>query len=146
MAGNILIKVPFSNFFNLIKPFSIGFDLMFAEFDRMLDSSEFTGKYPTYKIIKKNGMNYSIEINIGDFTKKDIKIETSKNFLSVIGNQKFTKNKSKEIEKKQFTKSFVFTDNFKVKKAKMNNRVLKIYLVGNTLKPKKEKPNLIKVQ
>jgi HSP20 family molecular chaperone IbpA len=91
-------------------------------------------------------MNYSIEINIDDFTKKDIKIETSKNFLSVIGNQKFTKNKSKEIEKKQFTKSFVFTDNFKVKKAKMNNRVLKIYLVGNTLKPKKEKPNLIKVQ
>ncbi len=53
MSGNILINVPFSNFFNIIKPFTIGFDPMFEQFNQMLDLPEFTGKYPAYKIIQK---------------------------------------------------------------------------------------------
>jgi len=146
MPGNILINVPFSNFFNIVKTFTIGFDSMFDEFDRMLDSPEFIGKYPKSIITKKNEKNYTIEIDIGNFTKKDIKIETTTNFLTIFGNHKYTKNKGSEIEKKQFKKSFVFTDNFKVKKAKINNKILKIDLVSNLLKSKKEKPNLTKIQ
>ena len=29
MSGNIIINVPFSNFYSIIKPFAIGFDSMF---------------------------------------------------------------------------------------------------------------------
>ena len=100
MSGNILINVPFSNFFNIIKPFTIGFDPMFEQFNQMLDLSEFTGKYPAYKIIKKNETNYSIKIDISNFKKKDIKIKTTKNFLTIFGNYKKTKKKMLKLKKK----------------------------------------------
>ncbi len=146
MSGNILINVPFSNFFNIIKPFTIGFDPMFEQFNQMLDLPEFTGKYPAYKIIKKNETNYSIKIDISNFKKKDIKIKTTKNFLTIFGNYKKTKKKDAKIEKKEFKRSFVFTDNFRVKEARVKNKILQIDLISRVLKLKKEEPNLIKIQ
>jgi len=53
MAGSIIINVPFNKFFEIVKTFTIGFDSMFNEFERMLDSPEFTRKYPTHKITIK---------------------------------------------------------------------------------------------
>ena len=146
MPGNIIINVPFSNFFNVIKPFTIGFDTMFEQFNLMLDSSEFIGEYPAYKIIKKNETNYSIKIDIGNFKKKDIKIETTKNFLTIFGNHKKTKKKDTKIEKKDFKRSFVFTDNFRVKQARVSNKILKIDLISKVLKFKNEESHLIKIQ
>ena len=151
MSGNILIQIPFSNFYNVIKPFSIGFDSMFADFNRILDSPDFIGKYPSYTIKKVNNKNYNIEVDVSDFDKKNIKIETTKNFLTILGkNGKVNKknkdsSKYKNTEEKQFTRSFVFSDNFKVKKAKMNKNLLTINLVSEFPTRKREKPKLIKI-
>ena len=37
---------------NSLRPFSVGFDSIFEEFDRMLDSSDFNSNYPPYNIKK----------------------------------------------------------------------------------------------
>ena len=100
---------------------------------------------------KVNNKNYNIEVDVSDFDKKNIKIETTKNFLTILGkNGKVNKknkdsSKYKNTEEKQFTRSFVFSDNFKVKKAKMNKNLLTINLVSEFPTRKREKPKLIKI-
>ena len=89
---------------------------MFEEFNKMLDSPEFAEKYPEYKIIKKNEKDFTIEINVIRSNKKDIKIETTKNYLTISG---INKNPKDLTYINKFARSFVFTDNFRVKKAKI---------------------------
>jgi HSP20 family molecular chaperone IbpA len=143
MSGNIIINVPFSNFYKIIKPFAIGFDSMFDEFNKMLETPEFTGKYPEYKIYKKNENNFFIEIDIIGYDKKELKIETTQNYLTVSG---INKNPTDLTLITKFVRSFVLTDNFKVKKAKIVKNILKIDLVSKISKKRKEKPNPIKIQ
>lgn len=70
---------------------------MFAEFDRMLDSPEFTGNYPSYNIKQINNKNIAIEVDVANFNKKDIQVETTKNFLTIRG--KKTKETTNKKEK-----------------------------------------------
>ena len=45
-----------------------------------------------------------------------------------------------------FKRSFVFTDNFRVKQARVSNKILKIDLISKVLKFKNEESHLIKIQ
>ena len=68
---------------NSLRPFSVGFDTIFDEFDRMLDSSEFNSNYPTYNIKKESENNYIIEVALAGFDKKDIEVELKDKTLTV---------------------------------------------------------------
>ena len=57
---------------NSLRPFSIGFNSLFDEFDRILDSSEFVSNYPPYNINQVNDNDYKIEVALAGFDKKDI--------------------------------------------------------------------------
>ena len=47
---------------NSLRPFSVGFDSIFEEFDRMLESTErHNSNYPPYNIHRINDNNYKIE-------------------------------------------------------------------------------------
>ena len=150
MGGNLTVNIPFKNFFNFVRPFSIGFDSLFAEFDRMLDSPEFTGNYPSYNIKQINKKNISVEVDVANFNKKDIQVETTKNFLTIRGKKtKETTNKKEKsgnnnAEGNQFTRSFALTDNVKVKKAGIKKGLLTINLLRE-LPKKTEKPNIVKI-
>ena len=73
---------------NSLRPFSVGFDSVFEEFDRMLGSSEFNSNYPPYNIKKVKENEYKIEIALAGFDKKDIEIELKENTLTVRNNTK----------------------------------------------------------
>jgi|TARA_B100001079_G_C16260503_1_gene447543 molecular chaperone IbpA len=144
MGGNLTVNIPFKNFFNFIRPFSIGFDSLFAEFDRMLDSQEFTGNYPSYNIKQINQKNIAIEVDVANFNKKDIQVETTKNFLTIRGKNKKEKSDNNNPEENRFTRSFALTDNVTVKKAGIKKGLLTINLLRE-LPKKTGKPNIVKI-
>ena len=75
---------------NSLRPFSVGFDSIFDEFDRMLESSErYSSNYPPYNINKLNDNDYKIEVALAGYSKDDIELELKENNLTV-------RNKSKE--------------------------------------------------
>ena len=135
---------------NSLKPFSIGFDSTFDEFDRLLDSSEFVSNYPPYNIKQVSDSDYKIEIALAGFDKKDIEVEAKDNSLTI-------RNKAKEetidekgdgvvhrgIASRKFIRSFALGDDIKAKDAKLEHGLLTINLEREI--PNEKKPRLIAV-
>ena len=57
--------------FNSLRPFSIGFDDMFDQFENMLGNGALTmqSNYPPYNIRKTGKDNYAIEVALAGFSK-----------------------------------------------------------------------------
>ena len=71
--------------FNSLRPFSIGFDDMFYQFENMLGNGGLTmqSNYPPYNIRKTGKDNYAIEVALAGFTKNDVEVEFEDNLLTV---------------------------------------------------------------
>ena len=71
--------------FNSLRPFSIGFDDMFDQFENMLGNGALTmqSNYPPYNIRKAGKDNYAIEVALAGFNKKDVEVEFEDNLLTV---------------------------------------------------------------
>ena len=121
---------------NSLRPFSVGFDSIFDEFDRMLESTErYSSNYPPYNINKLNDNDYKIEVALAGYSKDDIELELKENTLTV-------RNKSKEkvingesngiihkgISTRQFERSFTLSEDIKVKNAELKNGLLSVSL------------------
>ena len=102
--------------FNSLRPFSIGFDDMFDQFENMLGNGAMTmqSNYPPYNIRKTGKDNYAIEVALAGFNKNDVEVEFEDNLLTVRTKQV---NKSEEsnvdgeiihkgISQRQFARSF----------------------------------------
>ena len=63
--------------FNSLRPFSIGFDDMFDQFENMLGNGHLTmqSNYPPYNIRKTGKDNYAIELALAGFSKDDVEVE-----------------------------------------------------------------------
>ena len=138
---------------NSLLPYSIGFDSIFDEFDRMLESVDrghINTNYPPYNIKKIDENNYFIEVALAGFSKEDIDVELKDNTLTV-------RNKVKEkvidgeangvihkgISTRQFERAFTIAEDIKVKNAELKNGLLLINL--ERIIPEEKKPRLIKV-
>ena len=138
---------------NSLRPYSIGFDSIFDEFDRMLESVDrghINTNYPPYNIKKIDENNYFIEVALAGFSKEDIDVELKDNTLTV-------RNKVKEkvidgeangvihkgISTRQFERAFTIAEDIKVKNAELKNGLLLINL--ERIIPEEKKPRLIKV-
>tara|TARA_B100000029_G_scaffold172996_1_gene169456 strand:- start:2272 stop:2709 length:438 start_codon:yes stop_codon:yes gene_type:complete len=136
---------------NSLRPFSVGFDSIFDEFDRMLESSErYSSNYPPYNINKLNDNDYKIEVALAGYSKDDIELELKENTLTV-------RNKSKEkvingenngmihkgISTRQFERSFTLSEDIKVKSAELNNGLLHVNL--ERIIPEEKKSRLIEI-
>ena len=122
--------------FNSLRPFSIGFDDMFDQFESMLGNGGMTmqSNYPPYNIRKTGKDNYSIEVALAGFNKKDVEVEFEDNILTVRTKQL---NRSEDqnvdgeiihkgISQRQFARSFTIADDVKVNGAELKDGLLTI--------------------
>ena len=69
---------------NDLRPFSVGFDNIFAHFN---DTLEYTANqsqsYPPYNINKLDDLNWEIEMALAGFSKDDIEISYADNQLTI---------------------------------------------------------------
>ena len=136
---------------NSLRPFSVGFDSIFEEFDRLLESTErYNSNYPPYNIRKLNDNDYKIEVALAGYSRDDIELELKDSTLTV-------RNKTKEkiindesngvihkgISTRQFERSFTISEDIKVKNAELKNGLLNIDL--ERIIPDEKKPRLIDI-
>ena len=124
--------------FNSLRPFSIGFDDMFDQFENMLGNGGMSmqSNYPPYNIRKTGRDKYSIEVALAGFTKKDVEVEFEDNMLTVRTKQTDkSENKDQDqdgeilhkgISQRQFARSFTIADDVKVNGAELKDGLLTI--------------------
>ena len=122
--------------FNSLRPFSIGFDDMFDQFENMLGNGNLTmqSNYPPYNIRKTGKDNYAIEVALAGFSKKDVEVEFEDNLLTVRTKEVNKSHESdtngeiihKGISQRQFARSFTIADDVKVNGAELKDGLLTI--------------------
>ena len=152
--------------FNSLRPFSIGFDDMFDQFENMLGNGTLTmqSNYPPYNIRKTGKDNYAIEIALAGFNKRDVEVEFQDNLLTVrtkqvdiskmSGDEVINKRKSdrtteneiiyKGISQRQFSRSFTIADDIKIGEAQLKDGLLTISC--ERIIPEHKKKKLIEIK
>ena len=136
---------------NSLRPFSVGFDSIFEEFDRLLESTErYNSNYPPYNIRRLNDNDYKIEVALAGYSKDDIELELKDNTLTVRNKtrEKVVNDESngvihKGISTRQFERSFTISEDIKIKNAELKNGLLNIDL--ERIIPDEKKPRLINI-
>jgi len=140
--------------FNSLRPFSIGFDDMFDQFENMLGNGSVSmqSNYPPYNIRKAGNDNYSIEVALAGFNKKDVEVEFEDNLLTIRTKQ-FNKSEEKNedgeiihkgISQRQFARSFTIADDVKVNGAELKDGLLTI--ACERILPDHKKKRLIEIK
>ena len=139
--------------FNQLRPVSVGFDNIFAHFERMFDDDVFRVpqvNYPPYKIVKTGTYTYNIEVALAGYSKKDISVEYADGVLTIKSIKEEKSNDEKDgvihkgIAKRYFSKSFTIADDVKIEDAELKDGLLKIYLMR--IVPEGKKPKKITVK
>jgi len=134
------------------KPFSVGFDNLFDDFDRMLSfNSASINHYPPYNIRKLNDTDYVIELAVAGFGKKDIEVKSVENTLTIKSVDKKQEVLDKDesvlhqgISKRSFTRSFTIADDVIVKGADLKDGLLSVKL--EKIIPDEKKPKIINIK
>jgi len=140
--------------FNSLRPFSIGFDNMFDQFESLLSDGGLSAQsnYPPYNIRKAGKDKYAIEVAIAGFNKDDVEVEYEDNLLTVK-----TKKVDKAVEKdmdgeiihrgisqRSFSRSFTIADDIKVEGAEIKDGLLTINC--EKIVPEQKKRKLIPIK
>ena len=136
---------------NSLRPFSVGFESIFDEFDRMLDSTErYNTNYPPYNIRKVSENNFKIEVALAGYSKEDIEIELKDSTLTVRNKQKEKVVNDdangvihKGISTRQFERAFTISEDIKIQNAELKNGLLNIDL--ERIIPDEKKARLISI-
>ena len=140
--------------FNSLRPFSIGFDDMFDQFENLLGNGSLAmqSNYPPYNIRKTGKDKYSIEVALAGFSRKDVEVEFEDNLLTVRTKQV---NKTEDniengeilhkgISQRQFARSFTIADDVKVNGAELKDGLLSI--ACERIVPEYKKKKLIEIK
>ena len=146
--------------FNSLRPFSIGFDDMFDQFENMLGNGNLTmqSNYPPYNIRKTGKDNYAIEVALAGFNKNDVEVEFEDNLLTVRTKQlNISENERqyarqiengeiihKGISQRQFARSFTIADDIKINEAQLKDGLLTISC--ERIIPEHKKKKLIEIK
>ncbi len=140
--------------FNTLRPFSIGFDDMFDQFENMLGNGGLTmqSNYPPYNIKKTGKDKYAIEVALAGFNKNDVEVEFEDNLLTVKTKQVNNPDQKSEngeiihkgISQRQFARSFTIADDVKVNGAKLKDGLLTIDC--ERIVPEYKKKKLIEIK
>ena len=139
--------------FNSLRPFSIGFDDMFDQFESMLGNGGLSmqSNYPPYNIRKAGKDKYAIEVALAGFNKKDVEVEFEDNLLTVRTKQIDKSNENEDgeiihkgISQRQFARSFTIADDVKVNGAELKDGLLTI--ACERILPDHKKKRLIEIK
>ena len=141
--------------FTGLKPFTVGFDDMFAHFDHMVDHLPHmtaANSYPPYDIVKTGSLTYDIQVALAGYSKKDITVSFEDNILKI---ESVKSKEEKEVEenegmlhkgiaKRNFSKGFTIADDVKIIGAELKDGLLKVSL--EKIVPDSKKPRTIKIK
>jgi len=138
--------------FNSLRPFSVGFDDMFDQFESMLGNGGVVqSNYPPYNIRKAGKDKYAIEVAVAGFNKDDVEVEYEDNLLTVRTKQvKKTDEKDSDevihrgISQRSFARSFTIADDVKVNGAELKDGLLTISC--EKIIPEMKKKRLIEIK
>ena len=139
--------------FNSLRPFSIGFDDMFDQFESMLGNGSLAvqSNYPPYNIRKAGKDKYAIEVAVAGFNKDDVEVEFEDKLLTV-KTKKVNKTVEKDgdeiihkgISQRSFSRSFTIADDVKVNGAELKDGLLTISC--EKIIPEQKKKKLIQIK
>lgn len=137
--------------FNQLRPFSVGFDNVFNQFESLFDSDMRmigTPNYPPYNIVKQDNYKYDIEIALAGFGKKDIKVEVEDGRLTVESKKLEDKNGNevihKGISKRSFKRTWTIADDVEITGAELKDGLLKVSM--EHIVPEKKKLKTISIK
>ena len=138
--------------FNSLRPFSIGFDDMFDQFESMLgNGGMIQSNYPPYNIRKAGKDKYAIEVAVAGFNKDDVEVEYEDKLLTVRTkkvNKTVERNGDeiihKGISQRSFSRSFTIADDVKVSGAELRDGLLTINC--EKIVPEQKKKKLIPIK
>jgi molecular chaperone IbpA len=121
--------------FNSLRPFSIGFDDMFDQFESMLGNGSLAvqSNYPPYNIRRAGKDKYAIEVAVAGFNKDDVEVEYEDNLL-IVKTKEVKRSDKKDgdevihrgISQRSFARSFTIADDVKVNGAELKDGLLTI--------------------
>ena len=134
------------------KPFSVGFDNLFDDFDRIYKfNSDSINHYPPYNIRKINDTDYVIELAVAGFGKKDIEVKSQENTLTIKSKDKKDEVLEKDesvlhrgISQRSFKRSFTVAEDVVVKGADLKDGLLSVKL--ERIIPDEKKPKIIDIK
>ena len=130
--------------FGQFRPLTIGFDRYFEDLERLTSHTQ--TNYPPYNIVKEDAENFSIELAVAGFGKKDIEITKEKNVLTIEG--KIDEDSKDFVHKglasRAFRRSFTLADDVEVSGADLKDGILLVKLVR--IIPEEDKPVSIKIK
>ena len=139
--------------FNSLRPFSIGFDDMFDQFESMLGNGSLAvqSNYPPYNIRKAGKDKYAIELAVAGFNKDDVEVEYQDNLLTV-KTKEVKRSEEKDgdevihrgISQRSFARSFTIADDVKVNGAELKDGLLTI--ACERIVPEYKKKKLIEIK
>ena len=126
---------------------SIGFDNLVNEFFNEPQFANATG-YPPYNISKGKDDVYEITLAVAGFKKDDIEIELEDGTLKITGTSNVLDSDEVEylhkgIAERNFVRTFKLAEYVEVKKAKLDDGILRLQLFRNV--PDALKPQKIKI-
>ena len=138
--------------FSSLRPFSIGFDDMFDQFESMLGNGGMVqNNYPPYNIRKAGKDKYAIEVAVAGFNKDDVEVEFEDKLLTV-RTKKINRTVEKDgdeiihkgISQRSFSRSFTIADDVKVSGAELRDGLLTINC--EKIIPEQKKKKLIPIK
>ena len=133
--------------FNQLTPYAVGFDRIFDNLSRYASDNVTSTGFPPYNIRKGGEYNYTIEMALAGFGKKDIEVEVADGTLSVRSVKENSEDEStvyRGISYRRFERKFTMADDIVVNGASLENGMLTIEL--ESVVPEEKKPRLISVK
>ena len=121
----------FTDNFNKLTPYAVGYDRIFDHLSRYVDNNATSTGFPPYNIRKEGDYNYTIEMALAGFGKKDIEVEVAESTLSVRSMKENDEDDStvyRGISRRRFDRKFTVADDVVVNGASLENGMLTINL------------------
>ena len=137
----------FTDNFNKLTPYAVGYERIFDHLSRYVDNNATSTGFPPYNIRKEGDYNYTIEMALAGFGKKDIEVEVAESTLSVRSMKENDEDDStvyRGISRRRFDRKFTVADDVVVNGASLENGMLTINL--ERVVPEEKKPRLITVK
>ena len=127
-----------------LSPFTIGFDNMFTQLDRVRQIPQ--TNYPPYNIRKGSTEDtFLIELAVAGFGEEDLTITVKENNLTVEGDigEKDSGFVHQGISQRKFSRNFVLADDVVIKGSDLSNGILTIY--AERIVPEEKKARTIEI-